>query len=164
MPTASTAQILGNNESFEPYTSNIYLRRVLSGEFMVVNKHLLKDLIALGIWNDKMKNQIIAANGSVQDIPNIPLAGTFAALGLVLHAALKADRQSLVAAPLVGYGAAWFGHVVFERNRPATFGHPLLSALSDFRMIGLFLAGRLTGELSKYQLGRYRDADSTAAR
>ncbi|TPE45475.1 ribonucleoside-diphosphate reductase subunit alpha [Pontibacter mangrovi] len=72
MPTASTAQILGNNESFEPYTSNIYLRRVLSGEFMVVNKHLLKDLIALGIWNDKMKNDIIAANGSVQDIPAIP--------------------------------------------------------------------------------------------
>ncbi|RDV13096.1 ribonucleoside-diphosphate reductase subunit alpha [Pontibacter diazotrophicus] len=72
MPTASTAQILGNNESFEPYTSNIYLRRVLSGEFMVVNKHLLKDLIALGIWNDRMKNDIIAANGSVQDIPNIP--------------------------------------------------------------------------------------------
>ncbi|GHA65335.1 ribonucleoside-diphosphate reductase subunit alpha [Pontibacter akesuensis] len=72
MPTASTAQILGNNESFEPYTSNIYLRRVLSGEFMVVNKHLLKDLIALGIWNDRMKQDIIAANGSVQDIPNIP--------------------------------------------------------------------------------------------
>ncbi|MFD2246824.1 ribonucleoside-diphosphate reductase subunit alpha [Pontibacter ruber] len=72
MPTASTAQILGNNESFEPYTSNIYLRRVLSGEFMIVNKHLLKDLIALGLWNDKMKNDIIAANGSVQDIPNIP--------------------------------------------------------------------------------------------
>ncbi|WP_242921941.1 ribonucleoside-diphosphate reductase subunit alpha [Pontibacter liquoris] len=72
MPTASTAQILGNNESFEPYTSNIYLRRVLSGEFMVVNKHLLKDLIALGIWNDQMKQDIIAANGSVQKIPNIP--------------------------------------------------------------------------------------------
>ncbi|MCC9165463.1 ribonucleoside-diphosphate reductase subunit alpha [Pontibacter harenae] len=72
MPTASTAQILGNNESFEPYTSNIYVRRVLSGEFMVVNKHLLKDLIALGIWNDRMKQDIIAANGSVQDIPNIP--------------------------------------------------------------------------------------------
>jgi len=72
MPTASTAQILGNNESFEPYTSNIYVRRVLSGEFMVVNKHLLKDLIALGIWNDNMKNQIIAANGSVQNIPSIP--------------------------------------------------------------------------------------------
>ncbi len=72
MPTASTAQILGNNESFEPYTSNIYLRRVLSGEFMVVNKHLLKDLIALGLWNDKMKNDIIAANGSIQDIPTIP--------------------------------------------------------------------------------------------
>ena len=72
MPTASTAQILGNNESFEPYTSNIYLRRVLSGEFMIVNKHLLKDLIGLGLWNDKMKNAIIAANGSVQDIPSIP--------------------------------------------------------------------------------------------
>ncbi|MDO6390823.1 ribonucleoside-diphosphate reductase subunit alpha [Pontibacter sp. BT731] len=72
MPTASTAQILGNNESFEPYTSNIYVRRVLSGEFMVVNKHLLKDLIGLGLWNDKMKNAIIAANGSVQDIPSIP--------------------------------------------------------------------------------------------
>ncbi|EJF09608.1 ribonucleoside diphosphate reductase subunit alpha [Pontibacter sp. BAB1700] len=72
MPTASTAQILGNNESFEPYTSNIYVRRVLSGEFMVVNKHLLKDLISLGLWNDRMKNAIIAANGSVQDIPSIP--------------------------------------------------------------------------------------------
>ncbi|RAU84327.1 ribonucleoside-diphosphate reductase subunit alpha [Pontibacter arcticus] len=72
MPTASTAQILGNNESFEPYTSNIYLRRVLSGEFMVVNKHLLKDLIALGIWNEQMKQEIIAANGSVQEIKNIP--------------------------------------------------------------------------------------------
>ncbi len=72
MPTASTSQILGNNECFEPYTSNIYLRRVLSGEFIVVNKHLLKDLIDLGLWNDHMKNQLIAANGSVQNIPGIP--------------------------------------------------------------------------------------------
>lgn len=72
MPTASTAQILGNNESFEPYTSNIYVRRVLSGEFMVVNKHLLKDLVKLGLWNEQMKNDIIAANGSVQGIPTIP--------------------------------------------------------------------------------------------
>jgi len=72
MPTASTAQILGNNESFEPYTSNIYVRRVLSGEFMVVNKHLLKDLVALGLWNEQMKQDIIAANGSVQNIPRIP--------------------------------------------------------------------------------------------
>ncbi|RNI32455.1 ribonucleoside-diphosphate reductase subunit alpha [Rufibacter immobilis] len=72
MPTASTSQILGNNEGFEPYTSNIYVRRVLSGEFMVVNKHLLKDLVDLGLWNDQMKNAIIAANGSVQGIPNIP--------------------------------------------------------------------------------------------
>ena len=72
MPTASTAQILGNNESFEPYTSNIYVRRVLSGEFMVVNKHLLKDLVALGLWNDAMKQEIIAANGSVQGIARIP--------------------------------------------------------------------------------------------
>jgi len=72
MPTASTSQILGNNECFEPYTSNIYARRVLSGEFVVVNKHLLKDLVKLGIWNDKLKNKIIAANGSVQDIDEIP--------------------------------------------------------------------------------------------
>ncbi|MEW6468445.1 MAG: ribonucleoside-diphosphate reductase subunit alpha [Bacteroidota bacterium] len=72
MPTASTSQILGNNECFEPYTSNIYSRRVLSGEFVIVNKHLLKDLVALGLWNDKMKNKIIAANGSIQNIPEIP--------------------------------------------------------------------------------------------
>jgi ribonucleoside-diphosphate reductase alpha chain len=72
MPTASTSQILGNNECFEPYTSNIYARRVLSGEFAVVNKHLLKDLIKLGLWNDSMKNKLISANGSVQGIPEIP--------------------------------------------------------------------------------------------
>ena len=72
MPTASTAQILGNNESFEPYTSNIYVRRVLSGEFMVVNKHLLKDLVKLGLWNEQMKQEIIGANGSVQNIARIP--------------------------------------------------------------------------------------------
>jgi ribonucleoside-diphosphate reductase alpha chain len=72
MPTASTSQILGNNECFEPYTSNIYTRRVLSGEFVIVNKHLLKDLIQLGLWNNSMKNKIIAANGSVQHIEGIP--------------------------------------------------------------------------------------------
>jgi ribonucleoside-diphosphate reductase alpha subunit len=72
MPTASTSQILGNNECFEPYTSNIYNRRVLSGEFAVVNKHLLKDLGALNLWNDNMKQRIIAANGSVQNIEEIP--------------------------------------------------------------------------------------------
>lgn len=72
MPTASTSQILGNNECFEPYTSNIYTRRVLSGEFIVVNKHLLKDLIKIGLWNEDLKNRIIAANGSVQDIEMIP--------------------------------------------------------------------------------------------
>lgn len=72
MPTASTSQILGNNECFEPFTSNIYVRRVLSGEFVVVNKYLLKDLVKLNLWNDSMKNMMIAANGSVQNIPNIP--------------------------------------------------------------------------------------------
>ncbi|UKJ08995.1 ribonucleoside-diphosphate reductase subunit alpha [Solitalea lacus] len=72
MPTASTSQIFGNNECFEPYTSNIYVRRVLSGEFIVVNKHLLKDLVALNLWNNTMKNKIIAAEGSIQDIPEIP--------------------------------------------------------------------------------------------
>jgi len=72
MPTASTSQILGNNECFEPYTSNIYTRRVLSGEFVVVNKHLLRDLVKLGIWNEGLKNKIIASNGSVQHIDEIP--------------------------------------------------------------------------------------------
>lgn len=72
MPTASTSQILGNNECFEPYTSNIYTRRVLSGEFIVVNKHLLIDLVDLGLWNEDLKNDIIRANGSIQDIDLIP--------------------------------------------------------------------------------------------
>ncbi|NEQ48715.1 MAG: ribonucleoside-diphosphate reductase subunit alpha [Leptolyngbya sp. SIO3F4] len=72
MPTASTSQILGNNECFEPYTSNVYTRRTLSGEFIVVNKHLLKDLIKLGLWNEDMKNKLIAHNGSVQMLEPIP--------------------------------------------------------------------------------------------
>ena len=72
MPTASTSQILGNNECFEPYTSNVYTRRVLSGEFIVVNKHLLNDLIELGLWNDDMKNALMATNGSVQNIDGVP--------------------------------------------------------------------------------------------
>lgn len=72
MPTASTAQILGNCESFEPYTSNIYTRRVLSGEYQIVNPHLLKTLTELGLWNDDMKNLIIANNGSIQNIQTIP--------------------------------------------------------------------------------------------
>ena len=72
MPTASTSQILGNNEAFEPYTSNIYTRRVLSGEFIIVNKHLLEDLVELGLWNNEMKEEIMRANGSVQDIESIP--------------------------------------------------------------------------------------------
>ncbi len=72
MPTASTSQVLGNNECFEPYTSNIYLRRVLSGEFPIVNKHLLRDLVDLGIWNDSIKNKIISDNGSIQGVVEIP--------------------------------------------------------------------------------------------
>lgn len=72
MPTASTSQILGNNECFEPYTSNMYSRRVLSGEFQIVNPFLLKDLVDLGLWNELMKNNIIANNGSIQSLPNIP--------------------------------------------------------------------------------------------
>ncbi len=72
MPTASTSQILGNNECFEPYTANIYTRRTLSGEFVVVNKHLLKDLHRLGLWNESMKQRLMAANGSVQHIEEIP--------------------------------------------------------------------------------------------
>lgn len=72
MPTASTSQILGNNEAFEPYTSNIYTRRVLSGEFIVVNKHLLRDLVDLGLWNEDLKQEIMRANGSIQNIDHIP--------------------------------------------------------------------------------------------
>jgi ribonucleoside-diphosphate reductase alpha chain len=72
MPTASTSQILGNNECFEPYTSNIYTRRVLSGEFIVVNKHLLEDLVGLGLWNENLKQELMRANGSIQHIDAIP--------------------------------------------------------------------------------------------
>ena len=72
MPTASTAQILGNNEAFEPFTTNLYLRRTLSGEFVVINKHLVKDLLKIGMWNDAIKNKLIMENGSVQNIPEIP--------------------------------------------------------------------------------------------
>ena len=72
MPTASTSQILGNNEAFEPYTSNIYTRRVLSGEFIVVNKHLLEDLVEMDLWDNNMKEEIMRANGSIQHIDKIP--------------------------------------------------------------------------------------------
>lgn len=72
MPTASTSQILGNNECFEPYTSNLYTRRVLAGEFQIVNPWLLKDLVELGLWNDDVKNMIMSDNGSIQRIPGIP--------------------------------------------------------------------------------------------
>jgi ribonucleoside-diphosphate reductase alpha subunit len=72
MPTASTSQILGNNECFEPYTSNIYTRRTLSGEFIIANKHLMKDLISLGLWSETMRQKLVAANGSVQGIAEIP--------------------------------------------------------------------------------------------
>jgi ribonucleoside-diphosphate reductase alpha chain len=72
MPTASTSQILGNNECFEPYTSNIYTRRTLSGEFIIANKHLMKDLMNLGLWSETMRQKLIATNGSVQPIAEIP--------------------------------------------------------------------------------------------
>jgi ribonucleoside-diphosphate reductase alpha chain len=72
MPTASTSQILGNNECIEPYTSNLYVRRTLAGEFVCVSKHLLRDLIRLGIWDEEMKNKLMAHNGSVQNITEIP--------------------------------------------------------------------------------------------
>ena len=72
MPTASTAQILGNNESFEPYTSNLYTRRTLAGEFTVINKQLLNDLIMFDLWNNDMKEKIMIQRGSIQNIPEIP--------------------------------------------------------------------------------------------
>ena len=72
MPTASTSQILGNNECFEPFTSNIYTRRTIAGEFMLTNKHLIKELTDRGIWNNDIKNSIIRDKGSIQNIPEIP--------------------------------------------------------------------------------------------
>jgi ribonucleotide reductase alpha subunit len=72
MPTASTSQVLGNNESFEPVTANVYTRRVLAGEFVCVNKHLVRDLVKLNLWTTDIKNQLVANNGSIQDIKNIP--------------------------------------------------------------------------------------------
>jgi ribonucleoside-diphosphate reductase alpha chain len=72
MPTASTSQILGYNECFEPFTSNIYTRRTLAGEFVVINKHLMKELLDLGLWNEEMKQQLVARNGSVQEVPGVP--------------------------------------------------------------------------------------------
>lgn len=72
MPTASTSQILGNNESFEPYTSNVYTRRVLAGEFVCINPHLVKDLIDRDLWNSDVKNALLALNGSIQQIKSIP--------------------------------------------------------------------------------------------
>ena len=68
MPTASTSQILGNNECIEPYTSNVYIRRTLAGEFVVINKHLVRDLIKRDIWNEKLRHELIAENGSIQNI------------------------------------------------------------------------------------------------
>jgi ribonucleoside-diphosphate reductase alpha chain len=73
MPTASTAQIMGNNEAFEAFTSNLYTRRTLSGEFVIINKHLVKDLVELGLWSDNLKNRIISEKGSVQNIGEIPV-------------------------------------------------------------------------------------------
>jgi ribonucleotide reductase alpha subunit len=72
MPTASTSQILANNECFEPFTSNMYTRRTLAGEFMVINRHLMKELIELNIWNSSIKNDIVKYKGSIQSIPEIP--------------------------------------------------------------------------------------------
>ncbi|KAL3916865.1 MAG: hypothetical protein SGPRY_006639 [Prymnesium sp.] len=91
MPTASTAQILGNNECFEPYTSNLYSRRVLSGEFTVVNQHLLRDLMSRGLWTPEIRNQIIAHNGSVQNIPEIP-----ADLKLLYRTSWELKQRSLI--------------------------------------------------------------------
>ena len=73
MPTASTAQILGNNEAFEPFTTNMYSRRTLGGEFIVVNKHLVNELLTLGLWDDELKRKLIMENGSIQNIPEIPV-------------------------------------------------------------------------------------------
>jgi hypothetical protein len=81
-------------------------------------------------------------------------AGTLAAISALTLAAVAWDWRWLLAAPILGYAPAWFGHVAFERNRPATFGHPLWSLWSDIRMLALFLTGRLAGEIARSQIGR----------
>jgi ribonucleoside-diphosphate reductase alpha subunit len=91
MPTASTSQILGNNEAFEPYTTNLYLRRTLAGEFVVVNKHLVRDLQKLGLWNAQIKNEIVRAGGSVQHLPEIP-----ADLKAVYRTAWEIPQKSII--------------------------------------------------------------------
>ena len=91
MPTASTAQIMGNNEAFEPYTTNIYLRRTLAGEFVMINKHLVRDLQKLGLWSKELKDGIIAANGSVQHIEGLP-----AQLKDVYRTAWEIPQKSLI--------------------------------------------------------------------
>jgi len=91
MPTASTAQIMGNNEAFEPYTTNIYLRRTLAGEFVMINKHLVRDLQKLGLWSKELKDGIIAANGSVQHIEGLP-----AQLKAVYRTAWEIPQKSLI--------------------------------------------------------------------
>jgi ribonucleotide reductase alpha subunit len=91
MPTASTAQILGNNEAFEPYTTNMYLRRTLAGEFVMVNKHLIRDLQKLGMWSKQLKDGIIAANGSVQHIEGLP-----ANLKAVYRTAWEIPQKSII--------------------------------------------------------------------
>jgi ribonucleoside-diphosphate reductase alpha subunit len=91
MPTASTAQILGNNEAFEPYTTNLYLRRTLAGEFVMINRHLVKDLQKIGLWSKDFKDQIIAANGSVQDLPGLP-----AQLKSIYRTAWEIPQKSLI--------------------------------------------------------------------
>jgi ribonucleoside-diphosphate reductase alpha subunit len=93
MPTASTAQILGNNECFEPYTSNVYTRRVLSGEFIVVNKHLLKDLVKEGLWTKEMRQTLMSTNGSVQNINVIPQAWEISGKAIMDQAA---DRGAFI--------------------------------------------------------------------
>ena len=91
MPTASTSQILGNNEAFEPYTTNLYLRRTLAGEFVVVNKHLVRDLQKLGLWNTQIKNEIVRAGGSVQHLSEIP-----ADLKAVYRTAWEIPQKSII--------------------------------------------------------------------
>lgn len=134
MPTASTAQILGNNEAFEPYTTNIYLRRTLAGEFVMVNKHLIKDLQKLGLWSKTLKDSIIAANGSVQHIEGLPDK-----LKAVYRTAWEIPQKSLIDMA-VDRGA----YVDQSQSLNIFMENPTLAKLSSMHMYG-WQAGLKTG-------------------
>jgi ribonucleotide reductase alpha subunit len=119
MPTASTAQILGYNECFEPYTSNIYARRVRAGEFVVVNPHLFKDLLDLGLWNRETKNRLLADGGSVANIKGLP-----SQLKNVYKTVWEVKQRTLIDMAAGANTQVFFLRAVSHTNRPYLLSRP----------------------------------------